>query len=887
MKKFTLILCLVLFTLTAFSYEDMLFSDRIAGRIINPQVDEILVYQISNGVLFLTNATGTPSLNVGKELLSDTEDFSGNWTLAGDFDLATLAFEYNDSAHSGTMTQANADFDDTLIASTWYLLRFTLTDASTPVAATSIVATLGTSAIAVDLDAVGTYYYLIESDAVVTGDDFVITVTTSTAGDITGTMVSLRKVDDAYDVFTNILVSNNLKVKNDLIVEGTITIENANPTYQLKDINATVGDVNASIDAQATDVGAGTEDIDVTFMAQVAGSDTDYIVFDADGELTLTATTNLALDTTGGTIESNATTISIDGAFTLDSSGNNAITIDAGTSYVRVEDMFGINAIPTTQYPIYITPSITNAVAGAGYGFYYRPTLVGADSEIQIAMSLTPAGITANATSGVVGYCGTLNIDEPAITKIGANNLTNAYTVRIGSAPNEGVNNYAFWVDSGESRFDGDIGDATNEVPTIYATDIHVSNDVLLDDGSIIGITGNEIITFDAAGTIAITGAILEIDDIRDVGNDATLSFSGTNGIDVVNALTMGTGRTDTDFTVGAAASDGIQPIFSIVGDADDDGSVTVSETLALTLTPNANPTLSTWAITSTQSSGYTWDKTISAPYYGSDGTVSNAELLFINSLGSNAQDQLDVRCLESVFGTAIGTGLTLDGTTLKGVTNLSEGTSAETTVDVNSSSGTNATLVSASTIRAGLLTKAKWDEIVVNNGKTGVTDEISNVVEDTDPDLGGDLDVGAFEILLDSTPGTTLTASGTKGVFTNGNAGNVVFGDVCYIAADGDMEFADADAAATMPGVYMALETIATTASGEWLKCGWARDDDGWNWTPGGLIYISVTGTSTNTLTQSVPTGDGDQVQIIGIATHQDRLDFNPNLMLIEINVP
>ena len=645
MKKFTLILCLVLFTLTAFSYEDMLISDRIAGRIINPQVDEILVYQISNGVLFLTNATGTPSLNVGKELLSDTEDFSGNWTLAGDFDLATLAFEYNDSAHSGTMTQANADFDDTLIASTWYLLRFSLTDASTPVAATSIVATLGTSAIAVDLDAVGTYYYLIESDAVVTGDDFVITVTTSTAGDITGTMVSLRKVDDAYDVFTNILVSNNLKVKNDLIVEGTITIENA--------------------------------------------------------------------------------------------------------------------------------------------------------------------------------------------------------------------------------------------------TDIHVSNDVLLDDGSIIGITGNEIITFDAAGTIAITGAILEIDDIRDVGNDATLSFSGTNGIDVVNALTMGTGRTDTDFTVGAAASDGIQPIFSIVGDADDDGSVTVSETLALTLTPNANPTLSTWAITSTQSSGYTWDKTISAPYYGSDGTVSNAELLFINSLGSNAQDQLDVRCLESVFGTAIGTGLTLDGTTLKGVTNLSEGTSAETTVDVNSSSGTNATLVSASTIRAGLLTKAKWDEIVVNNGKTGVTDEISNVVEDTDPDLGGDLDVGAFEILLDSTPGTTLTASGTKGVFTNGNAGNVVFGDVCYIAADGDMEFADADAAATMPGVYMALETIATTASGEWLKCGWARDDDGWNWTPGGLIYISVTGTSTNTLTQSVPTGDGDQVQIIGIATHQDRLDFNPNLMLIEINVP
>ena len=50
--------------------------------------------------------------------------------------------------------------------------------------------------------------------------------------------------------------------------------------------------------------------------------------------------------------------------------------------------------------------------------------------------------------------------------------------------------------------------------------------------------------------------------------------------------------------------------------------------------------------------------------------------------------------------------------------TNLSEGTSTETTVDVNSSDGTNATLVAASTSRAGLLTKVKFDEIVVNNAK-------------------------------------------------------------------------------------------------------------------------------------------------------------------------
>ena len=51
-------------------------------------------------------------------------------------------------------------------------------------------------------------------------------------------------------------------------------------------------------------------------------------------------------------------------------------------------------------------------------------------------------------------------------------------------------------------------------------------------------------------------------------------------------------------------------------------------------------------------------------------------------------------------------------------ITNLAEGTSTETTVKVTSSDGTDATLAAASTTRAGLLTKAKWDNIVANNAK-------------------------------------------------------------------------------------------------------------------------------------------------------------------------
>ena len=58
--------------------------------------------------------------------------------------------------------------------------------------------------------------------------------------------------------------------------------------------------------------------------------------------------------------------------------------------------------------------------------------------------------------------------------------------------------------------------------------------------------------------------------------------------------------------------------------------------------------------------------------------------------------------------------------------TSISEGQTTNTTVAVNSSDGGNATLASASTTRAGLLSKAKFDEIVANSLKA--TDVNHNV---------------------------------------------------------------------------------------------------------------------------------------------------------------
>jgi hypothetical protein len=58
----------------------------------------------------------------------------------------------------------------------------------------------------------------------------------------------------------------------------------------------------------------------------------------------------------------------------------------------------------------------------------------------------------------------------------------------------------------------------------------------------------------------------------------------------------------------------------------------------------------------------------------------------------------------------------------------------------------------------------------------------------------------------------------------------------------------------------------------------------DTWAWTVGGVVYLSTTGTSGNTLTQTAPTGTGKVVQILGIATHADRIYFYPQLVQMEL---
>ena len=135
--------------------------------------------------------------------------------------------------------------------------------------------------------------------------------------------------------------------------------------------------------------------------------------------------------------------------------------------------------------------------------------------------------------------------------------------------------------------------------------------------------------------------------------------------------------------------------------------------------------------------------------------------------------------------------------------------------------------------------------------------------------------------IVITASPGSDHTASGIKIQLVATQAQN--FGDVCYIASTGKASLGDADAISTSSCVVMLCDnSVSADATGTYLLFGIARDDT-WAWTAGATVYLSLTGTTGNTLTATIPSAVNDVVQIIGIATHADRLLFNPSLVQVE----
>lgn len=137
---------------------------------------------------------------------------------------------------------------------------------------------------------------------------------------IAGTMTTFVEADadgniTLGDGSRDVVLSGPTSVVNDF------TISSTTPKLILKDSNCAVSDNNVEIYAEATDTGDGSEDIDVIFKQQIAGSLTTFLNSDADGDITLgDSSRDIALS--GGLVCTPSTTTSLSAGDTIPFLGN-------------------------------------------------------------------------------------------------------------------------------------------------------------------------------------------------------------------------------------------------------------------------------------------------------------------------------------------------------------------------------------------------------------------------------------------------------------------------------------------------------------------------------------------------------------------------------------
>jgi len=157
----------------------------------------------------------------------------------------------------------------------------------------------------------------------------------------------------------------------------------------------------------------------------------------------------------------------------------------------------------------------------------------------------------------------------------------------------------------------------------------------------------------------------------------------------------------------------------------------------------------------------------------------------------------------------------------------------------------------------------------------------IVSLEEDDAPQLGGDLYLNEHSIVITPEPSSDQSANGLV-VPMQVDVNDKGFGAPLFVAADGNLEMANATTAASMPCIAIALE--AGTGLKNCLLMGIIRDDS-WDWNLGGVDGIIYMSTTSGVLTQTLVSGSGQQVQTVGYATHADRMYFNPQLPMVELS--
>ena len=152
---------------------------------------------------------------------------------------------------------------------------------------------------------------------------------------------------------------------------------------------------------------------------------------------------------------------------------------------------------------------------------------------------------------------------------------------------------------------------------------------------------------------------------------------------------------------------------------------------------------------------------------------------------------------------------------------------------------------------------------------------DMDDLIDDTTPQLGGELDFYNKRISLNA---TAVSDNNATGIIINMTAGGTVaFPNLVYVDPDGNAYVADADSNITMPAIGIALESKTVGQTVKVLVFGFVYRS-AWAWAVGGggetrLLYASTT---PGGMTQTPPSGTGDQVQVVGIAVTPDCIEVN-----------
>lgn len=511
--------------------------------------------------------TGVGNLTSDGDAVFTGGDFTG---AAGDaLDIgeaadATFTFSRND-AGVVTLTSVDTDANAALTVVAGGTGDMIVGDSNSTLALTSSDWTVGATGIITNLGNVGS-----DGDATFTGGDFIGANGNSVdVGEAVDGSITFGRDDAGTVTLTSVDSDANAALTVAAGGTGDLTIGDANSTTAI-----TSSDWAFDVSGIGTGLGNMTSDGDATFTGgDFIGGNGDQLDIGevADDQFTLTRNDV--------------------GIVTLTSADNDAnadLTIGAGGTGALIVGDVGSTTTITSAGTIALT--VSNVDIGATGGSETTPALAiraDADSDAEDTDEALTIDLTANTAP-------TSAVWDVTSTQSAGYRFDKSFTVGL-ATPNETVPTFSVRGDA-----DSDAEDVTdalsivltpNTAPTSatwgfastqsagYTFDKAVSVTGLvtssagfvLGDTDYIGVTGNEIVTFNTAGTIVASGA---------------------------------------DFHIGGTVADQFAPALKIVGDADSDGTTT-SETLTIDLAPASDPLAATWGFTSTQGAGYTFDKAV------------------------------------------------------------------------------------------------------------------------------------------------------------------------------------------------------------------------------------------------------------------------------------